>query len=76
MFNINITSYDLNMVFQPSIDKLIYDKTTCKYYSMHLWNLLPNDIKKSIEIITFTNILKMGRANESKCYVWVFELTL
>ncbi len=25
------------------------DKNTCKYYGSHLWNLLPNDIKKCMD---------------------------
>ncbi len=33
------------------IDKIMYGKDTCKYYSTHLWNLLLNDNTNSTYIV-------------------------
>ncbi len=70
-------SRDSNIVFQPNFDKITYGKNTFKYYSTHLSNLLPNDVKKSTEIAIFKkSIKKMGRAKVPMYDVRLLELIL
>ncbi len=35
----------------------MYGKNTFKYYGSHLWNLLPNDIKKCMDLDTFKTLI-------------------
>ena len=68
MFNVKETLYnfrDSNILFQPKFNKITYGKNTFKYNGTHLWNLLPNDIKKSTEITMFKNILSRWEGSVS-----------
>ncbi len=56
MSNVKETCYNLrnsSLMYLPSFNKIMYGKNTFKYYGSHLWNILPNDIKKCMELDTF-----------------------
>ncbi len=60
MFNVKETSYnirDSSLMYLPSFNKLMYGKNTFKYYGSHLWNLLPTDIKKCMDLNTFKTLI-------------------
>ncbi len=58
MFNVKETSYNLrdsSLMYLPSFTKIMYGKNTFKYYGYLLWNHLPTDIKKCMDLDTFKN---------------------
>ncbi len=61
MFNVKETSSnnlrDSSLMYLPSFNKIMYEKNTFKYYSSHLWNLLPADIKKCMDLDTFKTLI-------------------
>ncbi len=42
---------DSNIIYQPTFEKVTYGKNTFKYYGAHIWNLLPNEIKETADIL-------------------------
>ncbi len=49
MFEKKDVVYDLrnpHHLYRPIFKKITYGKNTFKYYGSHIWNLLPNDLKK------------------------------
>ncbi len=48
-------------------DKIRYNKDTITCYCIHLWNILPNDIKTFTEITTFKNLLKRWEGPRCQC---------
>ncbi len=44
---------DSSLTYLPSFTKIMYRKNTFKYYGSYLWNLLPNYIKKCMDLDTF-----------------------
>ena len=70
MFVAKAISYDLrdsNTIFQPRFDKVTYGKNTFTYYGAHIWNILPNDVKKSTTITTFKTLLKKWEGPRCQC---------
>ncbi len=49
--------WDLNIIYQPKFEKVTYGKNTFKYYGSHIWNLLPNEIKETAEILSFKSLI-------------------
>ena len=41
----------------PKFNKIQYGKKTFSYYGSHLWNILPNDIKRTLDINAFKMLL-------------------
>ncbi len=61
MFEKKDVPYDLRdsqILCQPIFKKITYGKNTFKYYGTHIWNLLPNDLKKSTNISSFKDLIK------------------
>ena len=70
MFDVKDIPYNLrdtNIVLQPKFDKITYGKNTFKYYGSHIWNLLPNDCKKTTNIEIFKGILKKWEGPRCQC---------
>ncbi len=60
MFNIKELKYSLrdsNIIYQPKFEKVTYSKNTFKYYGVHIWNLLPNEIKETGDILSFKSLI-------------------
>ncbi len=60
MFNIKELKYSLrdsNSIYQPKFEKVTYGKNTFKYYRAHVWNLLPNEIKETADILSFKSLI-------------------
>ncbi len=60
MFNVKETSYNLRdsrLMYLPSFNKIMYVKNIFKYYCSHLWNHLPTDIKKCMDLDTFKTLI-------------------
>ncbi len=72
MFNVKETCYNLGdssviVMYLPSFNKIMYGKNTFKYYGSHLWNLLPNDIKKRIDQDTFKTLIMSCDGPRCQC---------
>ncbi len=60
MFNIKELKYSLrdsNIIYQPKFEKETYGTNTFKYYGAHIWNLLPNEIKETADILSFKSLI-------------------
>ncbi len=60
MFNIKElkrSPRDSIIIYQPTFEKVTYDKNTFKYYGSHIWNLLPNKIKETAHILSFKSLI-------------------
>ncbi len=54
MFNINKLTYvlrDSNSIYQTVLENVTYPSNTLQYYGKHTRNLLPNEIKESVDIL-------------------------
>jgi hypothetical protein len=58
---------DSNIMYQPRFDKITYGKNTFTYYSAHIWNMLPNNIKNTINITTFKSLLSTWEGPRCQC---------
>ncbi len=60
MFNIKELKYSLmhsNIIYQPKFEKVAYGKNTFKYYGAHIWNLLSNEIKETVDNLSFKSLI-------------------
>ncbi len=60
MFNVKETSYNLrdsSLMYLQSFNKIMYGTNTFKYYGSQLWNRLPTDIKKCMDLDTFKTLI-------------------
>ncbi len=70
IFNVKETSYNLrdsSLMYLPSFNKIMYVKNTFKYYGFHLWNILPNDIKKCMDLDTFKTLIMSWDGPRCQC---------
>ncbi len=59
-FNIKELKYsqsDSNIIYQPKFANVTYGKNTFKYYGSHIWNLLPNEINETADILSFKSLI-------------------
>ncbi len=52
---------DSHILYQAIFKKITYEKKTFKYYGSHMWNLLPNDLKKEQTYVHLRIWLKHGK---------------
>ncbi len=45
------------IIYQPKFEKVTYGKNSFKYYGAHIWNLLPNEIKDTADILSFKSLI-------------------
>ncbi len=60
MVNIKEFKYsprDSNIIYQPKFENITYGKNTFKYYGAHIWNLLPNEIMETSDILSFKSLI-------------------
>ncbi len=70
MFNIKELKYSLrnsNFIYQPKFEKVTYGKNTFKYYVVHIWNLLPNEIKEAADILSFKSFIMTWEGPKCQC---------
>ncbi len=70
MFNLKEMKYSLrdsNIIYQPKFKKVTYGKNTFKYYGAHIWNLLPNRIKETADILSFKNLIMTWEGPKCQC---------
>ncbi len=70
MFNIKELKYSLkdsNIIYQPKFEKVTYSLNTFKYYDLHIWNLLPNDIKETADILSFKSLIMICEGPKCQC---------
>ncbi len=70
MFNIKELKYSLrdsNIIYQPKFEKVTYGKNTFKYCSAHIWNLLPNEIKETADILSFKSLIMTWEGPKCQC---------
>ncbi len=70
MFNVKETCYNLSdssLMCLQSFNKIMYGKPTFKYYGSHLWNILPNDIKKCMDPDTFKTLIMSWDGPRCQC---------
>ncbi len=60
MFNIKQLTYalkDSNIIPQPKFENVTCGKNAFKYVGSHIWNLLSNQIKESVDILSFISLI-------------------
>ncbi len=62
---------DNHTVYQPKFEGITYGKHTFAYYGSHIWNALPNQVKKSNGIISFKSLLKTWKGPDCQCNIFV-----
>jgi exonuclease III len=70
MFKVKDISYDLrasNILWQPKFNMITYGKNTFNYYGSHIWNLLPNDLKKCTSLDNFKSLLRTWDGPHCQC---------
>ena len=70
MFTIKDTTHDFRdgqKLFVTNFNTIQYGKMTFSYYGAHLWNLLPNHFKKSINFVTFKRLIKEWDGPKCSC---------
>ncbi len=70
MFNVKETCCNLRdscLMYLLSFNKIIYGKNTFKYYGSLLWNLLPNDIKKCMDLDTVKTLIMSWDGPRCQC---------
>ncbi len=70
LFKPKEVNYDLrnnSLLMQPNFKKIRYGKNTFQYYGAHLWNILPNDVKKCMDLKSFKIMLKSWEGPSNKC---------
>ena len=63
----NINLRDPSRLYIPRFDKIQYGKKTFSYYGSHLWNLLPHEIKRSVELNCFKALLRTWEGPSCSC---------
>ena len=64
---------DKDKLILPSFKKIRYGKATFSYYGAHLWNLMPVDIKQSMSLNKFKEMLKSWEGPKCKCSMCDFD---
>ncbi len=70
MFNIKELKYsqrDSNIIYQSKFEKVSYGKNTFKYYVAHIWNLLPNEINETADILSFKSLIMIWEGPKCQC---------
>ncbi len=70
MFNINKLKYSLrdpNIIYQTKCEIITYGKNTFKYYGSHIWNLLPNEINETADILFFKSLVMTWEGPKCQC---------
>ncbi len=70
MFNIKELKFavrDFNISYQPMFEKITYSKNTYKYNGSHIWNLLPNEIKETADILSSKSLIISGEGLLCQC---------
>ncbi len=70
MFLIKELKYSLsdsNIIYQPKFQKVTYGKNIFKYYGPHIWNLLPNEIKETADILFFKSLIMTWEGPKCQC---------
>ncbi len=70
MFNIKELKYSLrdsNIIYQPKFEKVTYGENTFKYYGSHIWNLLPNEIKETADILSLKSLIMTWEGTKCQC---------
>ncbi len=68
MFNVIELKYcirDSNIIYQSMFEK--DGKNTFKYYASHIWNLLPNEIKETADILSFESLIMTWEGPKCQC---------
>ena len=55
----------------PKFNKIQYGKKTFSYYGSHLWNILPNDIKRTLDINAFKMLINTWEGPACSCNICV-----
>lgn len=63
------TLRDPSILLVPRFNKIQYGKKTFSYYGSHLWNLLPNDIKRSVSISEFKHLIFTWEGPACSCNI-------
>ncbi len=58
---------DSNIIYLPKFEKATYGKNTFKYYGSHIWNLLPNEIKETADILSFISLIMTWQGPKCQC---------
>ncbi len=72
MFQVKDITYDWrdsNILCQPKINKITYDKKTFSYYETHIWNLLLNNVKQSTLFDNFKATLEAWQGPKCQCSI-------
>jgi len=58
---------DQNRLVIPKFNKHQYGKQTFSYYGSHIWNILPNDLKKCVDLKMFKELLSKWEGPRCSC---------
>lgn len=60
---------DPSRLYIPKFNRIQYGKKTFSYYGSHLWNLLPHEFKRCVELKSFKSILHSWEGPSCSCSV-------
>ena len=56
-------------VIMPKFNKIRYGRNTFSYYGSHLWNLLPNELKRNVDLKRFKELLHTWERPACSCNI-------
>ncbi len=58
---------DSNIIYLHKFEKVANIKNVFKYYGTHIWNLLPNEIKETADILSLKSLIMTWEGTKCQC---------